>query len=98
MIPLMRGRVPVEAATSFIDEQMCSGCNQCAQVCSFSALQLHPVRGVMTVNPVLCQGCSACATACPSGAISVHRFTFEQVMAQIDALIEVEPEMALVGE
>ena len=97
MIPLMRGRVPVEAATSFIDEQMCSGCNQCAQVCSFSALQLHPVRGVMTVNPVLCQGCSACATACPSGAISVHRFTFEQVMAQIDALIEVEPEMALVG-
>ena len=97
MIPLMRGRVPVEAATSFVDEQMCSGCNQCAQVCSFSALQLHPVRGVMTVNPVLCQGCSACATACPSGAISVHRFTFEQVMAQIDALIEVEPEMALVG-
>ncbi len=97
MIPLMRGRVPVEAATSFIDELMCSGCNQCAQVCSFSALQLHPVRGVMTVNPVLCQGCSACATACPSGAISVHRFTFEQVMAQIDALIEVEPEMVLAG-
>jgi heterodisulfide reductase subunit A len=97
MIPLMRGRVPVEAATSFVDEQMCSGCNQCAQVCSFSALQLHPVRSVMTVNPVLCQGCSACATACPSGAISVHRFTFEQVMAQIDALTEVEPEMALVG-
>ena len=97
MIPLMRGRVSVEAVTSFVDEQMCSGCNQCAQVCSFSALQLHPVRGVMTVNPVLCQGCSACATACPSGAISVHRFTFEQVMAQIDALIEVEPEMVLVG-
>jgi heterodisulfide reductase subunit A len=97
MIPLMRGRVPVEAATAFVDEQMCSGCNQCAQVCSFAALQLHPVRGVMTVNPVLCQGCSACVTACPSGAISVHRFTFEQVMAQIDALIEVEPEVALVG-
>jgi heterodisulfide reductase subunit A len=97
MIPLMRGRVPVEAATAFVDEQMCSGCNQCAQVCSFAALQLHPVRGVMTVNPVLCQGCSACVTACPSGAISVHRFTFEQVMAQIDALIEVEPEVAWVG-
>jgi heterodisulfide reductase subunit A len=97
MIPLMRGRVPVEAATSFVDEQMCSGCNQCAQVCSFSALHLHPIRGVMTVNPVLCQGCSACATACPSGAISVHRFTFEQVMAQIDALTELDPEMAIVG-
>lgn len=97
IIPLMRGRVPIEAATSFVDEEMCSGCNQCAQVCSFSALHLHPVRGVMTVNPVLCQGCSACATACPSGAISVHRFTFEQVMAQIEALSDLEPQLVLVG-
>lgn len=97
IIPLMRGRVPIEAAISFIDEQMCSGCNQCAQVCSFSALRLHPVRGVMTVNPVLCQGCSACATACPSGAISVHRFTFEQVMAQIETLVEFGPEPAFAG-
>jgi heterodisulfide reductase subunit A len=75
---------------------MCSGCNQCAQVCSFSALHLHPVRGVMTVNPVLCQGCSACATACPSGAISVHHFTFEQVMAQIEALVDLDSELVQV--
>jgi heterodisulfide reductase subunit A len=88
IIPLMRGRVPVEAAVAFVDESMCSGCNQCAQICSFSALQLHPLRGVMVINPVLCQGCGSCAATCPSGAINVHRFTFEQVMAQIDALSE----------
>jgi heterodisulfide reductase subunit A len=88
MIPLMRGQVQVEAATSFIEEELCAGCGQCAQVCSFGALALHPVRGVMTVNPVLCQGCGACATACPSGAINVHHFTFEQVMAQIEALTD----------
>jgi heterodisulfide reductase subunit A len=86
MIPLMRGQVPVEAATSFVDEELCAGCGQCAQVCAYSALELHPVRGVMTSNPVLCQGCGACATACPSGAINVHHFTFEQVMAQIDVI------------
>ena len=97
IIPLMRGKVPVEAAVAYVDEAMCSGCNQCATICSFSALHLHPLRGVMTVNPVLCQGCSACATACPSGAINVHHFTFSQVMAQIDALSEPAPEMALVG-
>jgi heterodisulfide reductase subunit A len=97
MIPMMRGKVPIEAATAFVDEEMCAGCNQCAQVCSFSALTLHPVRSVMTVNPVLCQGCSACATACPSGAIHVHRFTFDQVMAQIDALSEFGPEPVLAG-
>jgi heterodisulfide reductase subunit A len=89
LIPLMRGRVPVEAATSFIDEELCAGCGQCAQVCAYSALSLHPLRGVMTANAVLCQGCGACAAACPSGAINVHHFTFEQFMAQIDVLTQV---------
>jgi heterodisulfide reductase subunit A len=86
LIPLMCGQVQVEAATSFIEEELCSGCGQCAQVCVFSALAMHPVRNVMTVNPVLCQGCGACAATCPSGAINVHHFTFEQFMAQIEAL------------
>ncbi|OGO66074.1 MAG: hypothetical protein A2Z45_07315 [Chloroflexi bacterium RBG_19FT_COMBO_55_16] len=90
LIPLMRGQVPVEAATSYVDEELCAGCGQCAQVCAFSALALHPLRGVMTVNPVLCQGCGACAAACPSGAINVHHFTFEQFIAQIDALVDGE--------
>jgi len=88
MIPLMRGQVQVDAATSFIDEELCSGCGQCADCCNFSALSLHPVRGKMTVNAVLCQGCGACATACPSKAIKVHQFTFEQIMAQMDALTD----------
>jgi len=86
MIPLMRGQVQVEAATAFVDEELCAGCGQCAQVCAFAALALHPVRGVMRVNPVLCQGCGACAVACPSGAINVHHFTFDQFMAQLEAL------------
>ena len=86
MIPLMRGQVQVEAATSFIDEELCAGCGQCAQVCAYAALSMHPVRGVMSVNPVLCQGCGACAVTCPSGAINVNHFTFDQFMAQINAL------------
>ncbi len=105
MIPLMRGQVQVDAATSFIDEELCAGCGQCASVCSFSALTLHPLRGVMTVNPVLCQGCGSCAMTCPSGAINVHQFTFEQTMAQVDALLDwqIHPvnqnkEAILVGE
>ena len=86
MIPLMKGQVQVEAATSFIDEELCAGCGQCAQACAFSALALHPWREVMTVNPVLCQGCGACAAACPSEAINIHQFTFDQVMAQLEVL------------
>jgi heterodisulfide reductase subunit A len=86
MIPLMRGQVTVEAATSIVDEELCAGCGQCASICTFGALSLHPTRGVMTSNPVLCQGCGACATACPSGAITVRHFTFDQVMAQIEVV------------
>lgn len=86
MIPLMRGQVQVDAATSFIDEELCAGCGQCATVCSFSALTMHPVHNKMTVNPVLCQGCGSCALACPSKAIKVHQSTFEQVMAQVDVV------------
>ncbi len=86
LIPLMRGAVQVEAATSSVDEELCAGCGQCASVCTFGALSLHPTRKVMTVNAVLCQGCGACASACPSGAINVRHFTFDQVMAQIDVV------------
>ncbi len=86
LVPLMRGVVQVEAATSSVDEELCAGCGQCASVCTFGALSLHPVRKVMTVNAVLCQGCGACASACPSGAINVRHFTFDQVMAQIEVV------------
>ena len=86
MIPLMRGTVPVEAAISSVDEELCAGCGQCASLCTFGALSLHPTRGVMTVNGVLCQGCGACATACPSGAINLKHFTFDEVMAQLEVV------------
>lgn len=86
LIPLLQGQVKSEAATSFIDEDLCSGCGQCATVCPFGALALHPVRRVMRVNSVLCQGCGACGTACPSSAINLHHYTFEQMMAMVEAL------------
>jgi heterodisulfide reductase subunit A len=86
LIPLLQGRVKSEAATSFIDEDLCSGCGQCATVCPFGALTLHPVRQVMRVNSVLCQGCGACGTACPSSAINLHHYTFEQMMAMVESL------------
>ena len=100
MIPLMRRQVQVEATTSFIDEEICAGCGQCAEVCTFGALSLHPLRNVMTVNPVLCQGCGACAATCPSGAINVHHFTFEQFISQIDALMnwQVDSELLILPE
>jgi heterodisulfide reductase subunit A2 len=86
LIPLKTGQVQVGAATSYVDEDLCAGCGQCAQACTYGALSLHPVKGFMQVNAVLCQGCGACSTACPNGAINVNHYTCEQVLAQVDAL------------
>lgn len=84
----MRGKVKVEAAIAFVEEELCAGCSMCAERCTYGALTLHTVRRVMTVNPVLCQGCGACAMACPSRAMNLHHFTFDQVMAQVDTLVD----------
>jgi heterodisulfide reductase subunit A len=88
LVPLMRGKVSIQAATSFIDPEVCAGCGMCEPHCVYGALAMHAFQGVMTVNAVLCQGCGACAAVCPSGAANLHHFTLEQTLAQIDAVLE----------
>lgn len=88
LAPLLRGEVSVEAVTAFVDAEVCAGCGICVQHCVYGALAMHPVMGVMTVNAVLCQGCGACAAACPNGAANLHHFSFDQVLAQVDALVD----------
>ena len=87
MIPLCQGQVKVEAVTSIIDEELCSGCGICAEICVYDALSLDERKGVMTINEVLCKGCGACAAACPSKAIKLSHFTPAQILAQVDALV-----------
>jgi heterodisulfide reductase subunit A len=87
LIPMMRGRVNVEAANAYIDADVCAGCGVCTTHCAYGALTMHPYLGVMTVNALLCQGCGACAAACPNGAVNLHHYTFDQVLAQVDALM-----------
>jgi len=40
------------------------------------------------VNAIVCLGCGACAATCPSRAINLRHFTFDQVMAQVDTLVD----------
>ncbi len=88
LIPLMRGVVPMEAATAIVDPELCAGCGMCVEICPYGAPALDPLWGVSRVNAVLCKGCGACAVTCPSKAIRLQHFTPDQILAQVEALVE----------
>jgi len=85
---LSSGKGEIEAAISEIDEELCTGCRQCEEVCPYNTLSLDEEKNVMTVNETICKGCGACSVACPSGAASMKHYRDLQVYAQIGALTE----------
>jgi heterodisulfide reductase subunit A len=84
---ISKGTVEIEAATSVIDEERCSGCRICALLCPFSAISFDEEKRVSQINEALCKGCGVCVAACPSSAITGKHFTTEQVMAEIEGVL-----------
>jgi heterodisulfide reductase subunit A len=84
---LSKGTVRTLAEISYIDPDVCTGCQSCLQVCAYTAIRLDEGRGVAVVNDALCKGCGSCAAACPSSAASVNHFTDRQVMEEIEAIL-----------
>ncbi len=84
------GRVKLEPITSFIDEQICSGCRICIGLCPYSAIEFISSngKGSARVNEVLCKGCGTCVAACPSGAAMQHGFTDHQIYAEIEGALQ----------
>jgi len=81
---ISKGRVEMEAATAFVDEEVCSGCGYCEAVCAYSAIEINPRSKVAKVNEALCKGCGACTVNCPSKAMQLKNFTAKQLMDMID--------------
>jgi heterodisulfide reductase subunit A len=79
--------IALEPVRASIDENKCSGCRICNNLCPFNAILFHEDRVVSEVNPALCQGCGTCVAACPAGAISGTGFSNEQILSQIEGLL-----------
>ncbi len=84
---ISKGKVEIEAATAFVQEQLCSGCKTCISLCPYNAISFDDEKKVSIINEALCKGCGTCAAACPSGAITSRHFTTEQIMAQLEGVL-----------
>ncbi len=75
------GRTNSVATSNFIssiDEDACTGCGKCVEVCPVNALSLvsandptKPKKKKSRLNTELCVGCGVCALKCPTGAVDM---------------------------
>ena len=93
---LNAGQIQVEAITSRIDEQACMKCGLCAAVCPYGAIKWKKGE-VAVVVEAACAGCGACGATCQFGAITMRHFTDDQFVAQVRAILEIEPQDKVVA-
>jgi heterodisulfide reductase subunit A len=81
------GKVVISPATAYNDEDKCSGCRICVDMCPYSAISFDEEAGVARYNSTLCKGCGTCVAACPSGAAHIHHFEDTQLLAQLEGVL-----------
>ena len=84
---ISKGTVMIEPVVATIDEDNCSGCRICNNLCPFNAIDFLTDEKVSRVNPAMCKGCGTCVAACPAGAIAGAHFSNDQVEAEIEGLL-----------
>lgn len=84
---LSKGSVETRAEISYIDPDLCTGCQTCIGVCAYSAISFDESLNIAKVNDALCQGCGSCAAVCPSSSAQVGHFTDNQVMHELEELL-----------
>jgi len=94
---LSQDKVKIEAVTSIIDEDKCTSCGICADVCPYGAIIVDKKAKIPAkVIEAACKGCGTCAAECKFDAIRIRHFSDEQIMAQLEAILEENPEEKIV--
>ncbi len=83
-----RGKVEIEPTTSWIDPDLCIGCQACIELCAYGAIDFDALKQISVVNPAVCKGCGSCSAHCPSGAAVSRHFVSKQIFAEIDGLMD----------
>jgi len=85
---ISQGMIWVEPVYAEIDEDKCSGCRMCNELCPYSAIEYDPEKKRSHIISVMCKACGTCVAACPSGAITARHFTDKQIFEQIEGVLE----------
>jgi heterodisulfide reductase subunit A len=97
-ILMKAGKIKVEAITSVVNEDICNACGLCARVCPYNAIEVDPKNKIPAhVIEAACAGCGTCGAECRHGAITMRHFTDEQILAQVDAVTEVDADKKIVA-
>jgi len=84
---ITKGTVLIEPIVATINEDMCSGCRICNDLCPFNAIEYLEDKEVSYINSALCKGCGTCVAACPAQAITGAHFSSRQIITEIEGLL-----------
>ncbi len=94
-IPMKNGYIEAEGIVASIDLDNCNQCSICWKRCPYGAIDVDN-EGNPHVIQGLCKGCGLCAADCPKKCITIVHFSDEQIMAQIEAALEEDPEEKII--
>jgi heterodisulfide reductase subunit A len=84
---ISKGKLEIDAMFAEVDEDRCSGCRVCNEICPYSAIEFDADARRSHVISALCKACGACVATCPSAAIKARHFTDEQIFAEIAGVL-----------
>jgi heterodisulfide reductase subunit A len=84
---ISHGKLEIDAMFAAVDEDRCSGCRVCNEICPYSAIEFDEEKKRSHVISALCKACGACVATCPSAAIKAKHFTDQQIFAEIAGVL-----------
>jgi len=97
-ILMAKGMVKNQAINAWVDEEACSACGLCGDVCPYHAIEVDKAAKIKArVIEASCSGCGTCAAECPIQAIHMRHFEDQAVYAQIDAILAENPQDKIVA-
>jgi len=92
---LSKPKWKIEPIVSVVDPTKCRNvttkCGICAERCPYGSIKIEEKKPAEVIT-AMCHGCGTCVAECPADAITQMHFTDAQIMAQIRAALEENPE------